>query len=126
MRMLISILIALILLIGTGIWTNGYLQTSSDKLGLQIEEICRDIEQESWDDAENKTRMLENTWQQSAKWWPVFLDHQEMDNIEFSLAKAKAFVESENKPLSLGQLSELKLMIEHLPIKEEINLKNIL
>lgn len=125
MRMLISIMIVLIFLIGTGIWTNGYLQTSSDDLGVLIEEICLDIEKENWDDAENKTRILEKTWQQSARWWPVFLDHQEMDNIEFSLAKVKAFVESENKPLSLGQLSELKLMIEHLPIKEEINLKNI-
>lgn len=46
-----------------------------------------------------------------------FSDHQEMDNIEFSLARVKEYVTSQDDALSLGQLSELKLMIEHIPRK---------
>ena len=56
----------------------------------------------------------------------IILDHQEIDNIEFSLAKIKEYVASRDLPLALGQLSELKLMIEHIPRKEAVNLENIL
>lgn len=125
MKMLISIMVTLAVLIGLGIWTNDSLQTTSDSLSMQIVDVCQDINEENWDDANQKTHRLETKWREDAHWWPVFLDHQEMDNIEFSLAKAKAFVATENRALALGQLSELKLMIEHLPIKEKINLKNI-
>jgi hypothetical protein len=49
-----------------------------------------------------------------------------MDNIEFSLAKVKAYVSSHNQALALGQLEELKLMLKHIPEKEALNIKNIL
>lgn len=126
MRMLISIIIALIILIGAGLLINNSLQASSDQLGIQIDEICGNIEEEDWEQAGRKTWQLENTWQQNARWWPVFLDHQEMDNIEFSLAKAKVFVEAKDNTLALAQFAELKIMIEHLPQKEKLNVKNIL
>lgn len=126
MKMLISIMVTLAVLIGLGMWTNNSLQTTSDSLSMQIEEVRHDIDEENWDDANQKTHRLEIKWRKDARWWPVFLDHQEMDNIEFSLAKAKEFVATKNRALALGQLSELKLMIEHLPTKEKINLKNIL
>ena len=80
---------------------------------------------ERWDLAQVQSQELESTWAQKAKWWPIFLDHQEMDNIEFSLARIKGYVGCQDNSLSLGQLSELRLMIEHLPCKEAVNLKNI-
>jgi hypothetical protein len=69
------------------------------------------------------TAKMEKNWAQSARWWPVFLDHEEMDNIEFSLAKVKAYVSSHNQALALGQLEELKLMLKHIPEKEALNIK---
>lgn len=126
MKILITIMITIAALLGLGAWINDSLQGSSDLLSVQIEKVCQDIQKESWDDANQKTRQLEIKWEENARWWPIILDHQEMDNIEFSLAKAKEFVATENRSLALGQLSEMKLMIEHLPAKEKINLKNIL
>jgi len=126
MRIFISIVIAGAIIVGAGIWVNDSLQEASDQLSDQINLICKDIKSGDWESAKQNTRDLESKWQHNAGWWPVVLDHQEMDNIEFSLAKAKEFVAEENSTLALSQFAEMKLMIEHLPAKEKINLKNIL
>jgi hypothetical protein len=42
------------------------------------------------------------------------------------MARVKEYVATQDKALSLGQLSELKLVIEHIPEKEAINLENIM
>jgi hypothetical protein len=125
MRLLTTLAVILALVIGMGIWFNHSLQTSSDDLTRQIQLVSSTIRQQDWEIAVKHSEKLEKLWEQKAKWWPVFLDHQEMDNIEFSLARVKGYVTSKDDALSLGQLSELKLMIEHIPRKEAVNLENI-
>ncbi len=126
MRLLISIALVLSLLIGSGFWINHSLQVATKGLVQKIDQVAVNIKRGDWDAAQNQTGKLEQAWEQDARWWPVFLDHQEMDNIEFSLAKATEYVASENNSLAQGQLSELKLMIGHIPRKEKVNLENIL
>jgi hypothetical protein len=125
MRLLTTLAVILALVIGMGAWFNHSLQTSSDDLTGQIQLLSSTIRQQDWETAVEHSENLEKLWEQKAKWWPVFLDHQEMDNIEFSLARVKEYVTSQDDALSLGQLSELKLMIEHIPRKEAVNLENI-
>jgi predicted ABC-type ATPase len=125
MRLLTTLTVILALVIGMGIWFNHSLQTSSGDLTRQIQLVSSTIRQQDWETAVKHSEKLEKLWEQKAKWWPVFLDHQEMDNIEFSLARVKEYVTSKDDALSLGQLSELKLMIEHIPRKEAVNLTNI-
>ncbi|NLX02605.1 MAG: DUF4363 family protein [Syntrophomonadaceae bacterium] len=126
MRILTFLGLTMALIISMGFWSNHSLQESTRELSRQIEQVSHAIEEGEWENAREQTGNLEKIWLQKARWWPVFLDHQEMDNINFSLAKFKEYVASQNEALSKGQLSELKLMIEHIPQKEELNLKNIL
>ncbi len=126
MRLFVGVLVTLGLLIGSGIWINDWLLDSSVHLVQQIEAVNGEIEAGSWAEASVQFEQLERKWDQEAKWWPVFLEHQEMDNIEFSLARCKEYVSWRDDSLSMGQLAEIKLMIEHIPLKEEINLENIL
>jgi len=126
MRLIGTIITVTVLLLALGFWSNYSLQASSHELAKHIDIISRDVRNGQWQAAHEHNRVLQQTWDKKAKWWPVFLDHQEMDNIEFSLARVKEYVASKNKPLSLGQLSELKLMVKHIPEKEALNIKNIL
>ena len=126
MRLLASLLAILLVVLAAGYWTNHSLQQSTKDLSRQIERVSQEIKQEQWEASQKQNQQLERTWQEKARWWPIILDHQEIDNIEFSLAKVKEYVASRNLPLALGQLSELKLMIEHIPRKEAVNLENIL
>ena len=126
MRLLTTLAVILALIIGMSAWFNHSLQTSSDDLTRQIQLVSSTIRQQDCETAVKHSEKLEKLWEQKAKWWPVFLDHQEMDNIEFSLARVKEYVTSQDDALSLGQLSELNLMIEHIPRKEAVNFENIL
>ena len=125
MRLLASLLAILLVVLAAGFWTNHSLQQSTKDLSRQIERVSQEIKQEQWEAAQKQNQHLEKTWQEKARWWPIILDHQEIDNIEFSMAKTREYIKTENASLSWGQLSELKLMIGHIPEKESINLKNL-
>ncbi len=125
MKLIWSVLVAFVIVLGLGAWANIQLNKSTTGLIQKIDLIESDITNGRWDHAYKNTLAFEKEWGKSAKWWPTILDHQEMDNIEFSLAKFKEYVAGKNNVLSLAQLSEIKLMLEHLPKKEAISLQNI-
>jgi len=126
MRLLVILAVLLVGVIALGLWVNHSLDVAAKDLEKNINQVSEQIDTANWDNAYKQTVAFENTWKQKETWWPVVLDHQEMDNIDFSLAKAKEYIRAKDKVLSLGQLAELRLMILHLPEKEAVNLKNIL
>ena len=125
MRLLLSVLLAVALVTAAGLGVNRQLGMATDRLVAQIDRISAAIEQDDWDGAAGETDRLIAVWEQEACWWPIFFEHYEMDNIEFSMAKCKEYVACKNAPLSLGQLSEIRLMIEHMSRKEAVSLGNI-
>ncbi|NLW64097.1 MAG: DUF4363 family protein [Syntrophomonadaceae bacterium] len=126
MRQVAVSVVILGLISGLGYWTNVLLQESAQNLVFHIDMVVVEIKADRWAEAENHIRELEEAWNRHVGWWPIILDHQEIDNIEFSLARCREYVASHDKPLSLGQLSELKMMVEHIPAKEAVTWKNIL
>jgi len=125
MRLLITLLTIFIAVIAFGLWTNHHLLVSANELLLEVERIQEEIKAENWEGALELNRELEQKWDRRGKWWPALLDHQEIDNIDFALAKNKEYVAARNAPLALGQLSEIRKMIEHIPEKGAVNITNI-
>lgn len=125
MRLLSGIIITVAIIIAGGFYVNHQLRQTSEQLVTQIVLVNEAIEQGDWNAAAAETDELDQVWEEQAGWWPVFFEHDEMHNIEFSMAKFKAYVDCHNVDLSLGQLSEIRLMIEHMPGKEEVILDNI-
>ena len=126
MRQVAVSVVILGLICGLGCWTNKMLQESAQNLVFHINLVVDEIKAERWSEAENHIGELEEAWRRYVGWGPIILNHQEIDNIEFSLARCREYVTSRSKPLSLGQLSELKRMVEHIPAKEAVTWKNIL
>lgn len=125
MRLLLTLLIIFAMIISFSFWTNHMLQASAGEMLQGIEQIEQGLEENQWEQAREMADGLEKTWEKKADWWPAVLDHQEIDNIEFSMAKTKSYISTKDVSLSRGQLSELKLMIMHIPEKESLKLKNI-
>ncbi len=126
MKLLAGLLVIMMGVVLLGFWTNNQLHNTSGKLLDNIENISRDISGGKWESATIKLSNLERNWEKQGAWWPVIMDHQEMDNIEFTMARLKGYVKSGDAALSKGELEALKIMIEHIPIKEAISIKNIL
>lgn len=125
MRLLITLLIIFAAVIGVGFWTNNELTASANELLAYVDKIHGEINAQNWDGASEHTEELEQNWDRQGKWWPALLDHQEIDNIDFAIAKNKEYIAAKNAPLALGQLSEIKQMIKHIPQNGTINLTNI-
>ncbi|MDD4587051.1 MAG: DUF4363 family protein [Heliobacteriaceae bacterium] len=125
MRLVIVLLLIFGAIISLGVWTTHALNTSADELLHQIEQIADNLENERWIPANTQTEQLNVAWEKVGRWWPLVLEHQEIDNIEFALGKVEEYVAQQEKTLSLGQLAELRLMINHIPEKEAVTLKNI-
>ncbi len=125
MRVLAGLFLIFIVIISVGIWSNHSLKTSTEELIGNIDEIEQNLQNGQLDAAQQKFQELEKFWEEKSKWWPVILDHQEMDNIEFSMARTGAFLEKESIHLIWGELAELRLMIKHIPEKESFNIQNI-
>jgi hypothetical protein len=125
MRLLVTMLIIFVAVVAAGFWSNQQLAASANELLLDVDKIHEEIDMESWDSASKHTEELEQNWDRKGKWWPALLDHQEIDNIEFAMAKNKEYIAQKNAPLALGQLSEIRQMIKHIPQKGNISLTNI-
>jgi len=125
MRLLITLLIIFAAVIGVGFWTNNQLTASADELLLNVDKIHDEISAQHWDSASEHTEELEQNWDRKGKWWPALLDHQEIDNIDFAIARNREYIAAKNAPLALGQISEIRKMIKHIPQKGAINLTNI-
>lgn len=125
MRLVTTLLIIFAAVIAAGFWTNQQLERSSNELLQDVDKIHGEILAGNWAGAIEYTGTLEDNWDRQGKWWPAIMDHQEIDNIDFAIARHKEYIAAENAPLALGQLSEIRQMIKHIPEKGEINLTNI-
>jgi len=119
-----AILVALVS--GFGFWTNHLLEESSVLLLKSVDSVSAELENNHWEQAASLTEKLDNDWEKQKKWWPVILNHQEIDNIDFALGRVKEYVAARDPAMSMGQLSELRIMIRHIPEKEALTLENIL
>ncbi len=125
MRLLAVLTIIFVAILSFGFWTNHLLQDATDEMVQKITQIEQTLEESQWEQALVKTNELERTWEERTKWWPSFLDHQEIDNIEFTMTKTREYIANENTPLAWAHLAELKLMIKHVPKKESLTIENI-
>lgn len=126
MRLLTIIGIILAMMVSAGVWINHSLQDAAGRLAGKVEMVSADIRLGDWPAARRDSEQMKSLWEKDARWWPVILDHQEIDNIEFTMARTTEYVKNQDLALAQGQLSELKLMLEHIPRKEAVNLENIL
>lgn len=126
MRLITILGVILAATIALSIWSNRSLAASAQELSGKVESIAGAVSRQDWQQAEKQMAALEKTWNKKKNWWPALMDHQEIDNIESSIARTREYITAREIGLSRGEISQLKLMINHIPEKEKLNLKNIL
>jgi hypothetical protein len=117
--------ILIILLLGSFMSYN-YIQGSTHNFGSQITSIEQSISNQKWDAAQQKLDETQLQWEKSKNWWTVLLDHNEIDTIDISFKRLDKYIVTQDLPLSLGELSTLELLFDHISDSEKLNLENIL
>lgn len=108
------------------IWTQHSLETSAEKLERSLITLESAIKNDNWDMANDELESFTRLWGKTKNSWQIFINHEEIDNIDATLAKVKQLVKLKEKTDSLSEISALRLFIVHIPQKESLCLVNIL
>ena len=68
---------------------------------------------------------IENGWKEKMKVMSLYLEHNELEKVNNSLAKLKSNVESKEKYMAVENIEEIKFLIEHIKNKNLLNIENI-
>ncbi|MDI6813588.1 MAG: DUF4363 family protein [Desulfitobacteriaceae bacterium] len=126
MRVVTTVITGLVLLVGLSLGVYKYVHDSSQTMVGQLEQVETMIQNAKWDGAKVQLEQTKVSWDQTKYWWTILLDHQELDNIDLSMSRLQRYVDTQGLSLSLGELSALKMLVDHISDKEAFNLRNIL
>ena len=121
----LSLIILLVLLVGAGWGSNRFLEQGSDSLVVIAEDLQTEIYGQEWNKAQITFAEIKKSWQQMSKYWPMLVHHQEMDRIEESLTKLEVYLLYQEPSDAQAELRTLVKLIQHIPKKETLNLKNL-
>lgn len=124
----VVIIISILIIIFTGsIVTQRYLNKTSDLLVDELEEIKKNIENNDFNEKElaKKTEEMYEKWEKTNAKWSIIILHDEIDLIETSLIKMKAFIKTGEIEECMAELDTSIFLLNHIKEKEKTSLKNI-
>lgn len=126
MKMFWGSLFILVIFIVFSLYFTYILQVNTYELTTKIEKIQKEIEGGDWKEAEAQLLNFNKELEELIDLWKMFIDHDELDKIEISMARIKEYVSDENKTLSKSELSVMKFLIRHIYTNDKLSLKNVL
>jgi len=124
--MTITLILALCLSLGLGIFCSLYTSHLHHEYRLQIESVSSAIQEESWESALNKTRSLEESWKRHAKFLSLFTAHNEVDAVSLGLTQLRVSIEENERYHALLYAAELCETLALIDSRDAFVLKNIL
>ncbi|TYO96010.1 DUF4363 family protein [Desulfallas thermosapovorans] len=126
MRIYVAVVVVLVLVLAVSFAALDKLNSSAKDLVEDFSGLEEAIATGNWAAAGRDVEKLAKKWSGHKDWWAIVIDHQEIDNIEMSLIRIGQYIRMQDRALAAGELAVLKKMLEHIPEKEKVNLKNIL
>jgi len=125
MKVYIAVAGMILSLLGLSAYTLHAFSDTAAQMAGGIDRLEADVLNSNWTGAAKTVVEIKQDWVKHKQWWAIFIDHQEIDNIDTALARTEKFIETQERALAAGELAVLRLMLEHIPEKERVNLKNI-
>lgn len=125
-KTVISIFLLTAAIIGTEVYVNRTLKSTSARLEEHINELENKAHSGNWHDAEIAMQQIEKDWDKIESLWAMLIDHFEIDNIDTALSKLSVYVKSKETSLALAEASTLKKYVRHIPQKESFSIANVL
>jgi hypothetical protein len=100
-----------------------------NKVSLNLQNINDEIEQyvtdNKWDEAYKTSMGYTQKWEKNSKAIKLFVNHQEIDNIEIELWKLPQYIKEHTKDESLASVHVLKFLVDHISKLEKVNIQNV-
>lgn len=121
------IFIILIIIVGGAIYTNNYLNDSSQKMVSMLEDLKQKVghKENNMEELKTEVEKVYNEWENTEKKWAFIVLHSELDLIETSFVKMKAQIEEGELKKSMEEIETSIFLVNHISEKEKFCLKNI-
>lgn len=120
-----AVLVVIVLVVSSGLWAQGYLERTAERLGAQIEPLLEATYGEQWVEVGERLAVLQQQWAPIRKNWALVVVHVEIDQIERSLARVSQYINAQDRPGVLAELGELKILFKHVPERERLTWRNL-
>lgn len=90
------------------------------------DDIIPAVENENWEEGENKIASFSGRWHEYREKALLFLDTDEINEIDFGLAKAEKYIKSKDVSNSSGELNSLAEQLAFMREQQKLSLSNIL
>ncbi|ERI92603.1 hypothetical protein HMPREF1982_02212 [Clostridiales bacterium oral taxon 876 str. F0540] len=122
----IIISVAVFLVMITGMFLSiSYLNRTSANLQTLNDNLEQYISEDKWDKAYKASMDFTNQWEKHSKLIKLFVNHQEIDNVEMELWKLPQYVKEESKDEALASVHVLKFLLKHISNLEKVTIQNI-
>lgn len=127
MRDLLVSAAIILLLIGGWLYFDDYSNDSVEDMVSDIEEqLVPSVEREDWSRSMELMDKLQADWGEYKDKALLFLNTEELSEIDFCLAKSQKYVEAKDVSNSSGELNSMAEQMKFLLSREKITAENIL
>lgn len=125
MKPVLIIVLTILVIISAGTYILYSLKAESAEISQQLNALEQAVSLKQWPQARTAGENLSKTWRNTSTVWSMLIDHYEIDSINIYLAELESFIDTKEQHQALSRISSLKVLVEHIPEKESLTLKNI-
>lgn len=124
-RILGAIVTLTLVIIILSVVSERFLYNGSQQMKQSIDSVETSVGSENWAQADSQLTQMINSWSRVKGYWSALIDHQEIDNIDETLARLQMFIKSKDDSSALAEAAALRKYIVHIPERERPSLANI-
>lgn len=126
MRALYIPLAVLAAILAFSLWTGQYVQQSTDVWTAALAESGEAARAEDWSAAAERLEGAYRGWGGSQGFFPIIMDHAELDEVESLFAGALAVCQEQDEPDFHTLIAQLSAGLEMLAETQRFSLRNVL
>lgn len=126
MKQWLILIVSLIILIFSGIWEINYLKNSSIYALSDLEYSRNLVENGNFTLANEQINSIDDSWKNIKSVWSIFIDHEEIGNIDERILDYKTCIELKDKEEAIKAAKELERIFRHVVEKQEIRVGNVI
>ena len=127
MKEVVIIISILLIVFGSTMLIQDYLNKGTDKLVGKLVEIKKEVEGKNIGEEElkKKSEIIYKEWKEINESWSTIVLHEEIDSIETALIRMKSKIQIGNIEDSMEDIDTSIFLLKHIKEKEKTSLKNI-
>ncbi|NLW09424.1 MAG: DUF4363 family protein [Firmicutes bacterium] len=126
MRVFIGIMVLFLFLLGIGFYMEIVIGRQSEALLQALDQLEATVLKNDFAGLDEQVKKVNQLWTATRRVWVLLIDHQELDEFELALARAKSYLENQVYIFALTEIVQMKQIINQIPDKQRLSLENIL